>query len=1070
MANPVFTVTRNDNGTASYSYDGDTTDNVAAITASGYWDDATPWASGSYNLLFHVKTNTGKDSFRLDPVDGRTGILIHTGDATNDSEGCLIVAQSFIDSVYADLEGRGVDTDPTKATGVDFSVSGDFDVRLALTATTTSVDEGNAMSLTVSLVGAGATNGLSKPLYVQLGVAGGSATEGNDYQALLSNPNQVAINGSPGWFAIPAGETSITITIPTVLDNVDAGTESPSEIANFAITNYRVVNDYVNSADKYYLDGAQILTRDADVEEAITIVNKSSVVDKTINASGGFEGYHVPEQFSPGQTIAIHFEPYSIPDRFSLTASDGTTLLDTGFIGNGTIYDTTFKIPSTGDGAVTINVDTNNTGTAWTFTVSTVKAALASGLALAGMDASATLFSAKLAAPLVAAGSVSVLQNGPEFLEGDTSSVGPSFELKLLDEALRGTTINWAVDTSGNVTSADFPTGAVLSGSIVVPGDAAAGASLSFIELNSPIDDDVAEGNETFVVRFTDAGGQALLDGSGNPVTATFQIVDEYVVAPVQQGTPGDDTIAGAVVGAVINALTGNDTITGTAGNDYIDAGAGNDLVSAGGGDDRIIAGFGDDTIDGGTGFDTLLLPRLMADIVITKNPDGSVTVTDTSSTSQGTDTLRGVESLVLADGTIAIDSTVTPPPSAGGKVFLFEEMPQSDAERLASADKLIFLDATASNLTVTNRAATGLSFESIALSADGITRTFNASVLHDVAQAGNLVFVSGDEMALSGSAGDVLSLSQGLTGRGGIAYGFGGDDAISGGNADDTILGGDGDDVINGVSSTDLEADYLFGGNGNDIINGSLTNDHIYGNAAGSPQGAPDGRDTINAGDGGDYVNGNMGDDVIDGGAGDDRLFGGAGNDRLLGSDGNDSINGNLGNDIIDGGADNDTLRGGQGNDSIVGGIGNDQLLGDLGQDTLIGGAGYDAMSGGGGADRFVFGAGDADILELIKPGSAETVDAIIDLGATDRIQLAHVPAAVLYQQAGVEFTSALAAYTYAQELLDTTATTSDVALIQVGADAYLFGNALGIGAEIDMAIKLTGIDATSVTVQAFV
>lgn len=434
---------------------------------------------------------------------------------------------------------------------------------------------------------------------------------------------------------------------------------------------------------------------------------------------------------------------------------------------------------------------------------------------------------------------------------------------------------------------------------------------------------------------------------------------------------------------------------------------------------------------------------------------------------------------------------------------FVFENMTQAQAAAFTSTDNLIFLNATAATLGVANNAANSLQVESFTLTSGNVSLTFNADALSTASLAGRLTFVNSDVLALSDSGNDAVSLVGATDDKGAAAYGFAGNDTLTGSIAFDTINGGAGNDVINGASDG-LENDFLFGGAGADSITGSDTNDHIYGNALTSVQGAVDGNDTINAGIGNDYVNGNGGDDTINGQDGNDRLFGGAGNDVITGGLGNDSVNGNMGDDSILGNDGNDTLRGGAGNDTVDGGVGNDSILGDLGNDsltggdgndvldggdgndvltgnigddllvggagadTITGGTGFDALTGGAGVDRFVFAVGDAGIANVTASSGSGITETINDFAAgSDKIDLpgAANPGDVLYQATGVTFTAVQAAYTYAQQLMDATADTTDVAAIQVGADTYLFANAAGTGAAIDTVIKLTGVTASTVS-----
>jgi len=318
-----------------------------------------------------------------------------------------------------------------------------------------------------------------------------------------------------------------------------------------------------------------------------------------------------------------------------------------------------------------------------------------------------------------------------------------------------------------------------------------------------------------------------------------------------------------------------------------------------------------------------------------------------------------------------------------------------------------------------------------------------------------------GDNLS-GGSAGDSFYGDDGDD----YLYGYGGNDLLQGGAGDDHIAGGEGDNRLDGGDGHDwLEgnAEGNFDG-GRDTIDGGAGNDHIWGYMqAGSNNAASDLADLINAGDGSDYVNGNAGNDTIFGGAGADRLRGGAGNDSIDGGDGPDQINGNKGNDTIDGGEGNDLIFGGEGDDDLTGGSGNDNVLGDFGNDTLRAGAGVDIFTGGAGADLFDFSAAGA---ASIDPSGYFT--AILDFASgTDRIDLGFTPGASDVLYSSTSFVTEAEARLAAQTLLTDHAGTSDVAVLQVGSDSYLFYNAAGAGNAITAIVALNnvaaaGIDAT--------
>jgi Ca2+-binding RTX toxin-like protein len=92
-----------------------------------------------------------------------------------------------------------------------------------------------------------------------------------------------------------------------------------------------------------------------------------------------------------------------------------------------------------------------------------------------------------------------------------------------------------------------------------------------------------------------DNGGTADLSG------ATVSGIDEI------RGTGGANTVilTGVAAGQFVNALGGNDTLTGGDGGDTLSGGDGNDTLSGGAGNDVLTGGFGTDTLAGGLGVDT---------------------------------------------------------------------------------------------------------------------------------------------------------------------------------------------------------------------------------------------------------------------------------------------------------------------------------------------------------------------------------------------------------------------------------------------------------------------------------
>lgn len=280
----------------------------------------------------------------------------------------------------------------------------------------------------------------------------------------------------------------------------------------------------------------------------------------------------------------------------------------------------------------------------------------------------------------------------------------------------------------------------------------------------------------------------------------------------------------------------------------------------------------------------------------------------------------------------------------------------------------------------------------------------------------GTILLGSGDDVALSTSAG-------GFTIDGGdgndtmaMDYAYGGNDLLIGGAGDDAIYAGFGNDQIDGG----LDNDTLFGNDGDDRITGGGGNDTVNGGAGtdtamfvgnvdqygytlnldGSVSvvdqrsASPDGTDTLTdierlgLGDGErDLVLGTSGADSIAAAAANAIVLAGAGDDVVSATTAPDLIDGGDGTDMIDysqagsamtinlaagqassaGSADvqqirnlenatgtgfDDVLTGTSGANTLIGGNGNDVLNGGDGDDILRGGAGNDTINGGAGYD----------------------------------------------------------------------------------------------------------------------
>lgn len=125
--------------------------------------------------------------------------------------------------------------------------------------------------------------------------------------------------------------------------------------------------------------------------------------------------------------------------------------------------------------------------------------------------------------------------------------------------------------------------------------------------------------------------------------TAAFNATDIFWRSTTDNTTNQNDTYY---------AGNGDDELFAGTGNDYIVGRYGDDDIFGGAGKDTLFGGAGNDDLYGGTGIDTSIYEEQLSDATITKNANGSFTV----SVESGDDTLLGVERLKFANTSVAMD------------------------------------------------------------------------------------------------------------------------------------------------------------------------------------------------------------------------------------------------------------------------------------------------------------------------------------------------------------------------------------------------------------------------------
>jgi Ca2+-binding RTX toxin-like protein len=122
-----------------------------------------------------------------------------------------------------------------------------------------------------------------------------------------------------------------------------------------------------------------------------------------------------------------------------------------------------------------------------------------------------------------------------------------------------------------------------------------------------------ANGGWLYIPQFNDKSVVELTfeinDGEGAVAQKAYLPIAALPHAPLN-GTdqPDDLTVSSLddVVGRIVDAGGGNDTITTGAGDDVVYAGAGDDIIRTGAGNDVIFAGTGDDLVEAGSGDDII--------------------------------------------------------------------------------------------------------------------------------------------------------------------------------------------------------------------------------------------------------------------------------------------------------------------------------------------------------------------------------------------------------------------------------------------------------------------------------
>ncbi len=166
-----------------------------------------------------------------------------------------------------------------------------------------------------------------------------------------------------------------------------------------------------------------------------------------------------------------------------------------------------------------------------------------------------------------------------------------------------------------------------------------------------------APGINRILMNVWDGGGTDLYDFSNYATDARIDL------RPGEWSTPSEAQLAitntnnqptaAKAVGAISNSLLHNGDLRSLIEN--ANGGSGNDTITGNQGANVLRGNAGNDVLDGGDASDTAVFAGNRADYTITRNADGTYTITDRTANRDGTDTLTSIEQARFADQTFAL-------------------------------------------------------------------------------------------------------------------------------------------------------------------------------------------------------------------------------------------------------------------------------------------------------------------------------------------------------------------------------------------------------------------------------
>ncbi|KQM69470.1 hypothetical protein ASE74_05645 [Pedobacter sp. Leaf216] len=544
------------------------------------------------------------------------------------------------------------------------------------TATATIVDN-DAATVSIAAGTAGNENGpvngtfnvtLSNPSSTDTQITytlGGSATEGSDYSTIVTKT-----------ITIPAGQTTGTITIPVLTDNLVEGTETV--VATLVATNSALVTVTPTPANKT-----------ATINIADNTTATVTVVATTNGAEPNTQGL-----------FTFTLSNASTTDTQLTYTVTGTATSGTDYISIGT----TVTIPA-GQTTVTVPVLVqDDTFAESTETVILTLAAATNNPAITASTAPATVNISDNDNATVAVNNVTVVENAGNAI----------FTVTLTGNVQNAFTVNYTTANGTALAGTDYT---ATTGSVTFPAGSISGATQTF---SIPVaNDNIAELAETFTVTLNSvsAGSVVTIPVAGATGTATITDDDAASVAINSVSaleSDGNMTFTVTLTGNVQNAVSINYT---TADNTAI---AGADYTAKTG-----VVTFPAGSVSGAT--QTILIP--VTDDNITESPE-SFKVTLSNATAPVTITqAEGIGTINDNDAaTVSISATPTSVNEANGTATFIVTL--SNAVQAGFSVNYATSNGTATSGSDYTATSGTLNFP--AGSAAGTTLTFTVPIIND--------------------------------------------------------------------------------------------------------------------------------------------------------------------------------------------------------------------------------------------------------------------------------------------------------------------------------------------------